>query len=264
MTKALTVIPTYLRSAQDLEVLLEAVTSLRRTAPEAEVLLVDDASPASHLVEVIAEQASDLNLELHRQEENAGFSRTVNVGLRRALQEGKDAVLVNADIAFIEEGWLDVMQAQRRADDAGLADVVGGLLIYPNGLIQHAGIFFSLLHRCFEHIYKYAPQDLPEAKFARRCPVTGALQFIRHETLATVGVYDEKFRMGWEDVDYCIRVFQNGGECVYQPRARAYHHESLFRGQGSDKVAKWQEESWDYFRRKHQATSFAEWVPTIV
>lgn len=204
MSASLVVVPVYLTQPSDLEVTLKMLESLRATEPEVECLLVDDASPAAELLAELEAATSRLEFELHRKSENEGFSRAVNVGLRRALNAGQNAVLVNADIEFIDKNWLKVMEARTSEDGTRLASIVGGLLIYPTGLIQHAGIFFSLLHRCFDHWYKYAPADLPEALRPRRCPVTGALQFIRHECLSDVGLYDEEFRMGWEDVDYCV------------------------------------------------------------
>lgn len=264
MSKSLIVVPTYVTQPKDLEVTLKMLESLRETEPGVECLLVDDGSPAAELLDELEAATSRLEFQLVRKDENEGFSRTVNVGLRRALNAGQNAVLVNADIEFIDKNWLAVMEQQERDDGEGLASVVGALLIYPTGLIQHGGIFFSLLHRCFAHTYQYAPADLPEAQQARRAPVTGALQFIRHECLETVGVYDEQFRMGWEDVDYCIRAWEHGRQVIYQPKVRAYHYESMFRGRGEGKVAAWQQESWSYFMHKHRTTSFAEFVPPLI
>lgn len=264
--ETLAIVPVYLRTPVELQVVMDCLESLRRTAPGVLILVVDDASPEQHLVDEIDAQKSRLDLRLMRQPANQGFSRTVNVGMRLALNEGWHAVLVNSDIEFFDSSsWLEAMQQQPRSDGGGPAEVVGGLLLYPNGLIQHAGIFFSLLSRSFGHIYQYGPADLPEAQFARRCPVTGALQFIRHETLRKVGLYDESFRMGWEDVDYCIRTFEAGGECVMQPTVRAFHHESLFRGTAApgSKLHRWQQESWVTFLRKYSRTSFAEWIPSL-
>lgn len=244
--------------------LLEMLVSLRATEPDVEVLLVDDGSPAPELVDEIEATKSQFQFELHRKDVNSGFSSTVNIGLRRALSEGKDAVLVNADIEFMDPGWLAPLTRQQRSDATGPAEVVGALLLYPNDLIQHAGIFFSLLDRSFGHIFQFAPGNLHEAQFARRCPVTGAFQFIRHSTLASVGIYDEEFTMGFEDVDYCIRVFLAGGECVMQPLIRAHHHESLFRGRQNPKIVQWQNQSWGHFMTKYRSQSFSEWVPSLV
>ena len=45
--------------------------------------------------------------------------------------------------------------------------------------------------------------------------------------------------MGYEDVDYCLRVFDAGLECVYEPAAWALHHESALRGRLDAKNAAW-------------------------
>jgi GT2 family glycosyltransferase len=262
--KPLAVVPTYLRSPEDLEVALTAIASLRSSAPEADVLVVDDGSPATHLVDELEMASLGLESEVHRKQSNDGFSITVNVGLNRARDEGRDVVLVNADVEFFEGGWLERMVRQERSDGDGLASVVGARLLYPNGLIQHAGVYFSILTRSFGHIYQYGPGDLPEALSARRCPVTAALMFIRHECLEAVGVYDEHFQMGFEDVDYCLRTFKSGRECVYQPLVRAFHHESLFRGRPSPKLADWQARSFIYLNRKYAGENFVQWVPAVV
>ena len=54
--------------------------------------------------------------------------------------------------------------------------------------------------------------------------------------LERVGPYDPEFRMGYEDVDYCLRVFQAGFACVYEPAISAIHHESLFRSRPDEKL----------------------------
>lgn len=261
---ALAVIPTYLTQPSDLALALRCLETLRETAPGCEVLVVDDCSPAQNLVDELEAARSRLEFDVHRKDENTGFSTTVNVGLQRALANGQDAVLVNADIEFDSPAWLERMEIQPRSDGKGLASVVGALLRYPNGLIQHAGVYFSLLHRELDHIYRHGPENLPEAQFARVCPVTGALQFIRHECLQAIGLYDPAFLMGYEDIDYCLRAWQSGRECVYQPLVRALHHESVFRGRPGKKLADWQAKSWWYWKVKWGHVSMAEFVPSLV
>jgi GT2 family glycosyltransferase len=262
MSEVLAVIPSYVRTSSDLEVLLVALQTLRSTAPDLETLVVDDGS-VDELVDEIEGATERLQFRLHRKVSNTGFSSTVNVGLAEALERGMDAVLINADVEFSHPDWLERMVAQP-SENGDPAAVVGARLLYPNGLIQHGGIFFSLLSRCFGHIHQYAPHDLPEAQYARTCPVTGALQLIRHQALADIGLYDEDYRLGWEDVDYCLRVFLAGGTCVMQPAAVAIHHESLFRRQTNARIIEWQQESWAHFHRKHRQTPLAAFVPSII
>jgi GT2 family glycosyltransferase len=259
----LCIVPTFLRSEEELEVLLKCLVSLSATAPDAEVMVVDDHSPERGLVDTLALICQELGFELVAQPENAGFSRTVNVGLRRALTAGRDAVLVNADIEFIDHGWLDRMR--ERTDTHGRpAAVVGARLLYPNGLIQHAGVYLSLLTRGWMHRFQYGPAELPEAQVACRCPVTAALQFIRYETLVQVGLYDEEYRMSFEDVDFCLRVFDADLECIYEPTVRAWHLESFFRSNPSPQIRRWTLESVARMRAQWGTKDMSRWVPEVL
>lgn len=260
----LAVVPTYVTDARDLALLADCLETMRDTAGWGlDIIVVDDGSPAQELLDGLERDFEILNFDLHRKEENSGFAATVNVGLKLALETDRDAILVNADIEFEGTTWLANMLGQRKLHGEGLADVVGALLLYPNGTIQHAGVYFSLLSRCFDHLHKFGPGNLPEALTPRACPVTAALQLIRHETLCEVGLYDEDFKMGWEDVDYCLRTFLAGRECVYTPTVRAYHHESVFRGRQSDKLRDWQIQSITHLATKYADTNFATLVPSL-
>lgn len=259
----LAIIPSYPTSGADLEVLEACLKSLRAVEGDRlDILVVDDGSPDGQLRATTVTVAAEYDADTHMKKTNDGFSATVNVGLRRALTEGRDAILVNADLEA-KRPFLNHMLNQQRLHGEGPAWVVGGLLTFPSGLIQHAGIYFSLLTREFNHLWKYAPANLPAALQPRACPVTGAFQLIRHEALTTVGLYDETFRMGYEDVDYCIRVFLADNECVYQPRVKALHHESMFRGRQSEKLDRWHEESMLNLWKKWHGQNFAGLVPSL-
>jgi GT2 family glycosyltransferase len=47
---------------------------------------------------------------------------------------------------------------------------------------------------------------------------------VRAGTLASVGLLDEELDDGGADLDYCLRVFDSGLECIYEPLATAVHH----------------------------------------
>ena len=261
----LCVVPTYLRTPDDLDLVVRCLVSLWSTAPGASVLVVDDGSPEPALLGPLAAAVKELGYEIIAKDENEGFSRTVNVGLRYALETGRDAVLVNADIEFHEAGWLEQMLA--RTDTQGRpAAVVGARLLYPNGCIQHAGVFFSARTRSFWHRCQHGPGDLPEALQPMRCPVTAALMLIRHETLEAVGLYDESFRMTYEDVDYCLRVFASGRDCIYEPSVCAVHHEAVFRhaSRPHPKLEGWRHESRQRMFQKWNGADFSPFTPAIV
>lgn len=236
-------IPSFARKEADLEVLRKCLRTLRDTA-DCAALVVDDGGPlegAVHLAHTFG--AGSVRTE------NQGFSRTVNVGLVQAHEEGRDAVLVNSDIEFHREGWLEAMLAAP-------GDIVGALLLYPTDCVQHAGIYYSPLHRAWAERFKYAPSDLPAVYEPKDCPVTGALQLVRHHVMDRIEFYDEDFRLGWEDVDFCCRAYEVGMNCWYASDAVAYHHESFSRGRVNDQIRDWTMASWKHFQEKHKGTDF--------
>jgi GT2 family glycosyltransferase len=261
--RPLCVVPTYLRTSEDLDMVVRCLVSLWGTADAPDALVVDDGSPEPELVALLGAAAAELGFELEAKPENEGFARTVNVGLRRALAEGRDAVLVNADIEFPGPGWLEAML--ERTDRQGRpAAIVGARLLFPNDCIQHAGLFFSSADHRWWHRCAHAPADLPEALVPTLCPVTGALQLIRHATLAELGLYDEAFRMGYEDVDYCLRAFAAGLDCIYEPAATAVHHESAFRSRQDEKLAQWHRESTARLMIKWRTADLSPFTPELV
>lgn len=260
--RPLVVIPAYSTSNEDLQTLGDALTSVRKSVSDGvEILVVDDGSPDRKIAEATKTLCDLHNADCELKRENEGFSRTVNVGLRRALDEGRAAVLMNADVEIETPGWAKMMEKTKDSHGSRAA-VVGARLLFPNGLIQHGGIYFSLLTRTFDHKYKYGPANLPAALASTVCPVTGAFQWITNECLTEVGLYDEEFRMGWEDVDYCIRVMRSGRDCIYNPRIWGWHHEMMFRGRKNEKLQKWQAESWLTFGNKWANENFAGLVPS--
>jgi GT2 family glycosyltransferase len=218
------------------------------------LLAINDGSPYRKGVETIYRNHIALN-----DKENSGFAKSVNVGLHMALALGKDALLVNADLEFSDNNWLQIMLDTD-------ADIVGAKLLYPNhNLVQHAGIFYSFYTRLFSHIGRFAPPETPELNVERECPVTGALMLIRHRVLEKIGLLDENFEFGFEDVSYCLDAIQAGFKVVYQPKAVAIHHESAFRGaQPAPHIKERMDRSWNYFQEKHAGLDIASLVPTLV
>jgi GT2 family glycosyltransferase len=249
-----------MRSKDDFDLTIKCINTIKNTVdPDSTYILIsDDHSPYKEGSEFLSSLVGEgRGVTYCRSSDNQGFSKTVNIGLRTALTNEMDAVLINADIEFIYSGWLEALLEVDAA-------IVGAKLLYPNGLIQHAGICFSGITRAFDHRYRFAPSDLVQANKKCVCPVTGALQLIRWECLKDIGIYDEDFRMGWEDVEYCLRAFKNEYLCMYQPESVAIHHESAFRGQKNAKIEQWQRESLNTLYTKYAGFNFAKFVPSMI
>jgi GT2 family glycosyltransferase len=258
---ALAIIPTFCRRGSDINALRTTLRTLKATTEAGEVstLVVDDGSPErwARKFERVAEREG---AAFEGRATNDGFAAAVNVGLGAARLLGRDAVLVNSDIEFIHPGWIQKLEKTE-------GHVIGALLTYPNGVVQHAGIYFSRVTRTFSHIGHGGSPATPElSAYPRNCPVTGALMFIRHEVLEGMGLFDEEYGLGLEDVDYCLRAMKAGYRCVINPAVMAVHHESMFRGAGRNpgpRVHELHLQSYKRFAEVWSGENFASLVPSL-
>jgi GT2 family glycosyltransferase len=213
-------------SFKDATLVAQLVSKIRQTTPRDRVRIVvaDDASGAHH-VEALRRIEG---IELVVGEHNAGFAVNANRGLR-AADPRHDVVLLNSDVIPLRD-WLVCLQyATTGSADVG---IVGAKLLYRDNRIQYGGTVRNpQAPEWFDHRYRFKPADWGPANVAGpTLAATGACMYITRQTLDRVGLLDEEYGMGYEDVDYCLRAWETGFRVVYAPSARLHHHESLTRG----------------------------------
>ena len=216
------VIPSY----RDAKLVAQLVTKIRQTTDRdrVRIIVADDASGPEHLAAI--GQLDEV--EVVAGEHNAGFSTNVNRGLRAASPD-HDVVLLNSDVVPMRD-WLACLQyATTQGADIG---IVGAKLLYPDNRIQYAGtIRNAQAPEWFDHRYRFKPADWGPADVpGPTLAATGACMYITRGVLEQVGLFDEEYGMGYEDVDYCLRAWQAGYQVMYAPSARLHHHESITRG----------------------------------
>ncbi len=254
----LAVVPIALATPADLDAALRCLVSLWSTARDAQAIVVDDGTSSPALVAQLAIAVQELGYALERLPEARGRGAAINLGLERAARTGADALVVDPRVELVAPHWLERMRA--RTDGQGRpAAVVGARLIDGNGLLDHAGMFFSLLRREFFHRFRFGPANLPEALAPTRCPVSQSLQLIRHETLEAVGRYDESLALGYEGVDFCLRAFAAGLECIYEPSAVA-----RIAREDADEDVDARIATTNRFLGKHDASVLGRWIPEAI
>jgi len=216
------VIPSY----RDAKLVSQLVAKIRQTTDRDRVRIVvaDDASGPEHL----AALGQIGGIEVVSGEQNAGFATNVNRGLRVA-DPRHDVILLNSDVVPMRD-WLASLQfATTQRPEIG---IVGAKLLYPDNRIQYAGTIRNPdAPEWFDHRYRFKPADWGPADIAGpTLAATGACMYIVRGVLDHVGLFDEEYGMGYEDVDYCLRTWKAGYEVVYAPSARLHHHESITRG----------------------------------
>ena len=216
------VIPSY----RDANLVAQLVAKIRQTTDRdrVRIIVADDASGPQHLTAL--EQID--GIEVVPGEDNAGFATNVNRGIR-AADPRHDVVLLNSDVVPMR-GWLAPLQ-YTTTQSSGIG-IVGAKLLYPDNRIQYAGTIRNTdAPAWFDHRYRFKPADWGPADIAGpTLAATGACMYIVRGVLDQVGLFDEEYGMGYEDVDYCLRAWQAGYQVVYAPSARLHHHESITRG----------------------------------
>lgn len=198
-----------------------------------EVILVDNGS-SDGTADLLASLSGDVQVITNPR--NLGFARASNQGARAA--RGRYLVFLNNDTEPLP-GWLETMVAAREQDPA--VRVVGCKLLYPDGGgVQHAGVVFNNRGEP-HHIFRKLPPDhhaVNQAEYFQA--VTAACMLIDRKAFLDLGMFDEGYVNGYEDVDLCLKAGQKGWKVFYTPEAVVMHYESLSPGRKKNEVQNYQ------------------------
>ena len=157
------------------------------------------------------------------------FSSINNFGVKEA--KGEYLLFLNNDIEAINNDWLDRMLGFCQRDDVG---IVGAQLLYPDGIIQHAGVvigFGEIAGHAFVGLHPDECKAFGRAMLTQDySAVTAACLLTKKEIFDKVGGFDEEFKVAFNDIDYCLRVRELGKKVVYNSFAALTHYESKSRG----------------------------------
>jgi GT2 family glycosyltransferase len=221
------VIPT--RDRADL--LRACIDSLQRQPCSArcELIVVDNGSVESATREYLAALSRREDARVLSYPGPFNWSAVNNFAARSAT--GEYLLFLNNDVEALAPGWLDALLAFASRPEIG---IVGGLLLYPDGTVQHAGVVLGLTGFA-GHVFAGRRPDemtpLGRADRIRDCTaVTGACMLMRRELFDLLGGFDERFVLCGSDVEICLRARARGLRNVMTPHARLLHHESKTRG----------------------------------
>lgn len=155
------------------------------------------------------------------------YQRAVNLGV--TMTERETVLFLNDDVFPLRPDWLTRMVELVTLPGVG---VVGAMLRFPDGRIQHAGVRVGSRHG---HLYHDAPADTRGHRFELMVPgnpeaVTGACMLVRRETLEQLGGHDDEYVHVYGDVDLCFRAAERGWRIAWACSAELEHRESATYG----------------------------------
>lgn len=215
-----------------LRYLLDCLESLQRYAPAVDfgVVVVDNASSDPCDLSLIESRFPQTRLIRH--EQNLGFSRGCNRGIREL--DAEYYLLLNPD-SLLHEGTIDrCLEFLSSRPEVG---ILGCRVLNPDGTLQRAcrrriprpgSALFRLLglNRLFPRsrlFGAYNFEDRPPDRSHQVEAVSGSFLLFRHEVLETSGFLDEEFFLYGEDLDFCYRAAKAGWKIYYFADAVVTH-----------------------------------------
>jgi glycosyltransferase involved in cell wall biosynthesis len=204
--------------------------------PNYEILIVDNGSVEPDAVKYLKKIQKNPLIRVIHDDRPFNYSALNNQAVAQA--KGEIVGLLNNDIEVISKDWLDEMVSLALQENAG---AIGARLLYPNDTVQHAGIILGFgKERVAGHAHiKFSKSDF--GYFGRATlmqsfsAVTAACLVIRKDIYDEVeGLNENELGVGFNDVDFCLRVRAAGYKNVWTPYAELYHHESASRGHEDD------------------------------
>ena len=215
-----------------LESLRRSVDSVIRGSRQlnAQLIIIDNGSVEQATLEFLTQLASQGH-QVIRVDEKFNYSKLINTGI--LASEGKIIVLMNNDVECKSKYWLsNLINPLRQIPSSG---IIGMPLTYPGtGIIQHFGVVLGR-HGIAGNVWRgeLLTKDLVEETHSSLIPVsavTFALAAFRRELVEEIGLLDEKFRVGLNDVDFCVRANAAGFTNFITTFSVQSHEESLSRG----------------------------------
>jgi GT2 family glycosyltransferase len=192
-----------------------------RLPADAELILVDDASGPETIQ--LLKRFEVARIIEHQY--NQGNTVAYNTGAGAA--RGDVLVFVDSDV-FVPAGALEEFSQVLSGDDN--LGAVGSLLLYPyDYTIQHAGVAFD--RWATSHLFVgRRREEIDLQPIEERQAVTAAFFACRRTVFEEVGGFDETYRDGMEDMEYCLRCSELGYRNVLLSSFPAMHLESASRG----------------------------------
>ncbi len=208
---------------------LESVRSAKY--PELELIVIDNASTDESVLRI--KSFKTLNIKLIKNENNIGFPKAVNQGLKQST--GDFVLLLNPDTRLPGDFFMDCLDF---FTDHPTAGIMGPKLVNTDGSPQGSVFHESTVSAVIWEFWlgqsgltgKYVPD---ENKPVVVDAVSGACMFFPRKTLDLVGLFTEKVFMYFEDLDYCRRIRQANLRVYFNPQISVIHEHGMSSAQTS-------------------------------
>lgn len=228
---------------------LKSIQKIKASNVRLHNVVIDNAS-TDDSVERISDYVSNqltTNYQLLTTKSNLGFAGGNNVGIKYALENGADyIVLLNNDTIVTSnliEGLLKTFAEHPKVG------AISPKIYFAKGFEFHKArykksdlgrvIWYAGGDMDWKNVYgsNHGVDEVDNGQFEEILKTdftTGCCMVVPREVIEKVGMLDESYYLYMEDVDLCERIRKAGFEVLYTPYAYLWHKVSQSSGIGSD------------------------------
>lgn len=229
------------------------------------IVIVDNHSPNTSFAEL--KKLEEGNIHVIDSGRNGGFAFGNNIGIRYALENGANYVLLLNNDTLVEPDFLSIMIGQGVYQAKG--DITTCRIMYNDdrSKVWYAGGDIDwnnlrAIHRKINKTYSLCENKPEEVSF-----ISGCCMMISREFIEQNGMLPEEYFMYYEDMDYCQHARECGAKLVYIPSAVIYHCVGAAGG-GADSpfFIEWNARSRRQFYRKYKSNIpwYRRWLVVIL
>lgn len=235
-----------------------------------EIIIVDNDSKDNTVTEIsgIAKEKFH-RIKLILNKTNTGYTKASNQGILSSA--GKHIFLLNPDTEIKKDSVRILLNKLNEDDKAG---AIAPQLLNTDGSIQKScrkfptywDMFceFTFLSSIFPESTTFSSWKMNyfshNTETAVEQPMAAALM-IKKEVLNKIGNFDENFKMFFNDVDLCKRIYESGHTIVFYPKSMIIHEKgvSIYKDR-IRMINVWNEDCLKYFRKYNDNFLLLIWL----
>ncbi|MGM0589742.1 MAG: glycosyltransferase family 2 protein [Bacteroidota bacterium] len=232
------------RSNLTYQCLQSILLSVQGNNQNVRIFVIDNGSRAPFK---IPDSLTDGNITIIRNEENYGYGKGMNEGIRYVKEHWPEAEylwLLNNDIQLSSEALPKMLSFLQRE---GGRTIVGAVLTDDSEFAKLQEVGGG---QVIPFIGKIV---INKSKTSQRLDfISGASICFSINTLDEIGLFDERFFMYWEDIDLCLRAKQKGIRLTIADNVYVHHLQNASLGRENPRGDYLQALSYVLFYEKHQ------------
>lgn len=245
MKKIFVIILQY-NNIKDTLICLKSLKKLQITNYKVQITVIDN---GSENIQYYLPALSSSQVKIILNKKNLGFAAGNNIGIRYALKNDADYILLLNNDTLIDKNLTSELLKTAESDEK--IGIVAPKIYFAPGfefhknhysknqrgkVIWYAGGIIDLLnvyghHIGVDEVDKGQYDKIKETDFA-----SGCCMFVKKKVFEIIGLLDEKYFLYYEDLDFCLRAKKAGFKIIYAPKAIVWHKNAGSAGGSGSKI----------------------------